>query len=177
MEVLKYLHFFKKIHKFPSLYAICVVYDNFIYKLTKVCFNYVYTYICIIINKNMKHVFIHSCTILDCEQNLSKEELGSPVELISSNRNVTGCQPIVGRWGNEWPSWLETSENDVQWLKRLGNEWPISHPLPLPKWGESVSPLYLPSVVAYEELALTIESIVQQLLEEHNYNTIGNFIE
>lgn len=34
----------------------------------------------------------------------------------------------------------------------------------------------LPTVEAYEELALTVELTTQQLLQAHNYNTVGNFV-
>lgn len=55
--------------------------------------------------------------------------------------------------------------------------WPIEHPLPLPTWAPKPKESFkLQSVLEYEELASNIELHVQKLLEEHNYNTVGNFI-
>lgn len=58
----------------------------------------------------------------------------------------------------------------------MGGEWPQEHPLPLPEWGSPREPYKLPSVEAYEDLALTVELTVQQLLQSNNYNTVCNFI-
>lgn len=55
--------------------------------------------------------------------------------------------------------------------------WPIDHPLPLPAWApEAKQTLKFTTVWEYEELASNIEYHVQKILEEHNYNTIGNFL-
>ena len=96
-----------------------------------------------------------------------------PVEPISSCRDESGYVPTVGRWGNEWPSWLETE----QWEQLTGSgEWPPGHPLPLPSWGSPKSALCVPNVEQYEELASSVELTVQQLLQAHNYNSVGNLI-
>ncbi|XP_075210543.1 uncharacterized protein LOC142317887 [Lycorma delicatula] len=58
----------------------------------------------------------------------------------------------------------------------LGGEWPQDHPLPLPQWDTPRVALTLPTVEAYEELALTVELTVQQLISAHKYNTVGNFV-
>lgn len=34
----------------------------------------------------------------------------------------------------------------------------------------------MPTIEAYEDLALTVELATQQLLQAHNYNTVGNFV-
>lgn len=87
-----------------------------------------------------------------------------------------GCQPTVGRWGNEWPSWLKNAQQCIQNLTEVGGEWPEGHPLPLPRWGCSKQSLFLTSVEEYEELAQFIQQSVQHVLLTHNYNTFGNFI-
>lgn len=112
-------------------------------------------------------------SISEREKNLTNSEL--PVDAISSCRDESGYVPTVGRWGSEWPSWLATEERD--WLRDNGGQrWPFGHPLPLPLWGEPRDALTLPTVEAYEELALTVELTVQQLLQAHNYNSVGNLI-
>lgn len=113
----------------------------------------------------------------DQGKNLLREQL-CPLEQISSCRGDTehGCQPTVGRWGNEWPSWLKNTHECIQNLIRVGGEWPDGHPLPLPRWGRPKEPLILSSVDEYEELARIIEYSVQNVLQVHNYNTVGNFI-
>lgn len=56
--------------------------------------------------------------------------------------------------------------------------WPIEHPLPLPRWAADSKRIYtLGSLTQFEKLAGNIEMQVQKLLEEHNYNTVGNFLE
>lgn len=115
--------------------------------------------------------------LADQGKNLSREQL-CPVEHISSCRDGTelGCLPTVGRWGNEWPSWLKNTQECIQNLIQVGGEWPDGHPLPLPRWGRSKQPLILSSVEEYEELAQIFEYSVQNVLQLHNYNTVGNFI-
>lgn len=55
--------------------------------------------------------------------------------------------------------------------------WPDEHPLPLPVWApKSKTPYKLQCVWEYEELASNIELHVQKLLEEFNYDTVGNFV-
>lgn len=56
--------------------------------------------------------------------------------------------------------------------------WPLGHPLPLPRWEDQpIVPYKLKSIREFETLACEIEMRLQKLLEEHNYNTVGNFIE
>lgn len=55
--------------------------------------------------------------------------------------------------------------------------WPIGHPLPLPTWRNlSQQPYYTFTIWQYEELASNIELFVQRLLEDRNYDTVGNFL-
>ncbi|CAG9863484.1 unnamed protein product [Phyllotreta striolata] len=55
--------------------------------------------------------------------------------------------------------------------------WPLEHPLPLPCWDEEyIVPYRLKSVREYETLACDIEMQLRKVLEEHNYDTIGNFL-
>ena len=56
------------------------------------------------------------------------------------------------------------------------NYWPETHPLPIPKWSKSKGSFCVSSVEQYEELAASVELTVQQLIQAHNYNTVGNFI-
>ncbi|EEB14879.1 conserved hypothetical protein [Pediculus humanus corporis] len=51
-----------------------------------------------------------------------------------------------------------------------------THPLPIPKWSKSKGSFCVSSVEQYEELAASVELTVQQLIQAHNYNTVGNFI-
>lgn len=122
-------------------------------------------------------------------------------------------EPTVGRWGCEWPSWLEQSNGwytnrtllgltdnafdeasrvltghgagvDDKSLPKLiqyrqaNGLWPMGHPLPLPRWEDGpIRPYKLKSIREYETLACEIEMHLQKLLEEHNYDTVGNFVE
>lgn len=62
--------------------------------------------------------------------------------------------------------------------KQVNGVWPLIHPLPLPLWeDEPVTTYKLKSIKEYEVLASEIEIRLQKLLEEHNYDTVGNFIE
>lgn len=140
-----------------------------------------------------------------------------PEELPLDNCNTElAYEPSVGRWGCEWPSWLEKINswapdgsliggtesgssgcysnqdvNDVIHNYDLSNNkldelldctqiegiWPYGHPLPLPTWALASKNAYKVSTTwIYEELATTIELHVHKLLEEHNYNTVGNFL-
>ncbi|KDR06415.1 hypothetical protein L798_04012, partial [Zootermopsis nevadensis] len=54
--------------------------------------------------------------------------------------------------------------------------WPKGHPLPLPSWGSPKLALSVPSVEQYEDLASNVELTVQQLLQAHNYNSVGNLL-
>ncbi|KAL0275629.1 UNVERIFIED_CONTAM: hypothetical protein PYX00_003427 [Menopon gallinae] len=54
--------------------------------------------------------------------------------------------------------------------------WPDGHPLPLPRWGRPRETFRVDSVEQYEELAATVELTVQQMIEAHNYNTVGNLV-
>ncbi|KAF5270627.1 hypothetical protein FQA39_LY01365 [Lamprigera yunnana] len=55
--------------------------------------------------------------------------------------------------------------------------WLDNHPLPLPVWASQAKDvLKFDSVWQYEHFATQVELQIQQLLEGHNYNTIGNFL-
>lgn len=62
--------------------------------------------------------------------------------------------------------------------RQIHGIWPLGHPLPLPRWeDEPIKPYQLESIREYETLACEIEMHLQKLLEEHNYDTTGNFID
>ncbi|XP_063244203.1 uncharacterized protein LOC134543230, partial [Bacillus rossius redtenbacheri] len=64
-----------------------------------------------------------------------------------------------------------------EWAELTGEcEWPAGHPLPLPSWGNTRPALEVESVERYEELASHVELAVQQLLQVHHYNSVGNLI-
>ncbi|KAK9729326.1 hypothetical protein QE152_g15995 [Popillia japonica] len=133
-------------------------------------------------------------TVLSCNNSL----VLLPLEQTSSDRS---CLPTVGRWGCE-PLLVgaikpagEAGKNHGSILLRNNNTillkddthlleatqvegaWPIDHPLPLPTWAaQAKQPLKFTTVWEYEELASNIEYHVQKILEEHNYNTVGNFL-
>lgn len=48
--------------------------------------------------------------------------------------------------------------------------------MPLPSWGSPKPALCVPSVEQYEDLASNVELTVQQLLQAHNYNSVGNLL-
>lgn len=82
-------------------------------------------------------------------------------------------------WGEQVPGWGGTPLWDRTWGLTPPDErvsWPEGHPLPLPKWGRPKDIFVVDSVEQYEELAATVELTVQQLIQAHNYNTIGNFM-
>ncbi|XP_072398384.1 uncharacterized protein [Diabrotica undecimpunctata] len=55
--------------------------------------------------------------------------------------------------------------------------WPLEHPLPLPGWeDEYIAPYRLNNIREYETLACEIEMYLRKVLEEHNYDTVGNFL-
>ncbi|KAF4524152.1 hypothetical protein B566_EDAN012157 [Ephemera danica] len=59
----------------------------------------------------------------------------------------------------------------------LKSAWPPDRPLPLPSWGRCAPlTLHVATVEAYEDLASCMELQVQQLLQAHHYNTVGNFV-
>lgn len=67
--------------------------------------------------------------------------------------------------------------NDLLVSTQVEGPWPYEHPLPLPTWALASKNAYkVPTIWLYEELATYIELHVHKLLEEHNYNTVGNFL-
>ncbi|CAH0563615.1 unnamed protein product [Brassicogethes aeneus] len=99
------------------------------------------------------------------------------------------CSPTVGRWGCEWPRPKKgprkrggPAENygDVgELIERTQRQgpWPLDHPLPLPRWSDEKTKYYkLGSVSEFQEMATKIELQLQRVLEEQNYNTVGNFL-
>lgn len=114
---------------------------------------------------------------LNVEREKSIKHGESPVEPISSCRDEHGFVPTVGRWGSEWPSWLETEEIWYQPQGQARGPWIRGVPLPLPVWAHYESPaLTVSTVEQYEELAGSVELETQRLLREHRYDTIGNFL-
>lgn len=68
--------------------------------------------------------------------------------------------------------------NKLIYHNQTNGLWPFGHPLPLPVWkNETMKPYKLKSLREYESLACEIEMHLQQLLEKHNYDTVGNFVE
>lgn len=54
--------------------------------------------------------------------------------------------------------------------------WPPDRPLPYPAWGAVQSRLFIPNVEQFQGLLKAVTACVQAQLEEHSYNTIGNFL-
>ncbi|XP_034229966.1 uncharacterized protein LOC117638904, partial [Thrips palmi] len=99
---------------------------------------------------------------------------------------------------------LEKTRDDASPLRgEPGGGWPQGHPLPLPEWewdpgwgpssptagrpdegrpgrgrgrGSGRPAVRVATVEAYEELASQVEHTTQQLLRDHHYNTVGNFL-
>lgn len=114
-------------------------------------------------------------------------EVDGPVGAAADScyRDESSYIPTVGRWGNEWPSWLEirpTPDNHnyddyAFWLNHGQKaDWPIGQPVPLPKWGSSRPPLVVSSIEKYEQLTIQFENEVQTLLQAYNYDSVTNFI-
>ncbi|KAI4456228.1 pasiflora 1 isoform a-related [Holotrichia oblita] len=118
-----------------------------------------------------------------------------PLEQTNSDRSclpTVGQRPLLvgaikaaGEAGKNHASILSRNNNTIL-LKdgahlleatQVEGAWPIDHPLPLPTWAaKAKQPLKFTTVWEYEELASNIEYHVQKILEEHNYNTVGNFL-
>ncbi|XP_066991809.2 uncharacterized protein [Anabrus simplex] len=80
--------------------------------------------------------------------------------------NQTGAlREMALSWTDSWAK-----------LTTRAGAWPPGHPLPLPLWGTNAPAFHVPSVEQYEELASSVELTVQQLLQAHNYNSVGNLI-
>ncbi|KAJ8981901.1 hypothetical protein NQ317_007293 [Molorchus minor] len=61
--------------------------------------------------------------------------------------------------------------------RQTNGPWPSGHPLPLPRWASApVRPLRLADLREYEELASEIEMHLRRVLEEHNYDTVVNWM-
>lgn len=72
---------------------------------------------------------------------------------------------------------MEHHLNDLIDRHQIKGIWPINYPLPLPQWQPNkIKPYHLATLREYEQLASTIEIRLQHLLEQHNYNTVGNFL-
>lgn len=114
---------------------------------------------------------------LRAEREKSKKDGESPVEPISSCRDEHGYVPTVGRWGSEWPSWLEEADAWCQPQGQARGPWIRGAPLPLPVWGHYESPaLTVDTVEQYEELASSVELETQRLLRERRYDTVDNVL-
>lgn len=112
---------------------------------------------------------------LEREKSFRHEE--NPVEPISSYRDESGYVPTVGRWGSEWPSWLETTEVWCQPQGQARGPRIRGVPLPLPVWAHYESPtLTVDTVEQYEELAGAVELETRRLLRENRYDTVDNFL-
>ncbi|XP_031355225.1 uncharacterized protein LOC116179567 [Photinus pyralis] len=60
---------------------------------------------------------------------------------------------------------------------QVNGPWLVEHPLPLPIWATDPKQiLKFESVWHYEKFVSQLEVHIQQVLERHNYNTIGNFM-
>lgn len=119
--------------------------------------------------------------MLFTEREKSKRVVESPVEPISSCRDEHGYVPTVGRWGSEWPSWLEEpAKTNKVWRQPAGQArgpWIKGAPLPLPVWGHYESPtLTVDTVEQYEELATKVELQTRRLIQELRYDTVDNFL-
>ncbi|KAJ8937277.1 hypothetical protein NQ318_005675 [Aromia moschata] len=119
-----------------------------------------------------------------------------PIGETSSDRSL---EPTVGRWGCEWPRLTDPAHGvdvdpnnnggggggrgrrllaELVERRQVMGPWPAGHPLPLPRWAaEPMRPYRLPSIREYEALATEIEMRLQRVLEEHNYDTVMNFLE
>ena len=54
--------------------------------------------------------------------------------------------------------------------------WPPDRPLPYPAWGAVQARLFIPNMEQFQGLLEAVTARVQAQLEEHSYNTIGNFL-
>ncbi|KAJ8957310.1 hypothetical protein NQ314_006558 [Rhamnusium bicolor] len=117
-----------------------------------------------------------------------------PVLPIGETSFDRSLEPTVGRWGCEWPRLTDPTHGVLGELnnnnagsgalaelietRQANGPWPIEHPLPLPRWAAGpMVPYKLRSIREYEVLASEIEMQLQRVLEEHNYDTVGNFLE
>ncbi|KAE8748846.1 hypothetical protein FOCC_FOCC004440 [Frankliniella occidentalis] len=116
-----------------------------------------------------------------------------PVEPISSYRDESGYttwrndSPLIGESGGGWPpghplplpQW-----DDPGWGPSPTPEHPVEgragrgpgQVLGTGPTGRGRPPVRVANVVDYEDLAARVEHTTQQLLRDHNYNTVGNFL-
>ncbi|KAK4874163.1 hypothetical protein RN001_013523 [Aquatica leii] len=130
---------------------------------------------------------------------MDREKLQIQELLCTANRNgaVHGFKPpnistspgtaLCSDADNSENAYLPTNNNTIHFKYNLLDElldvtqvhgpWLTKHPLPLPVWAPRAKDvLKFDSVLQYEYFASQIEFQIQQLLEHHNYNTIGNFL-
>lgn len=83
-------------------------------------------------------------------------------------------RPLGGLGGNSKDSRLaELIEHHQEF-----GPWPLELPLPLPRWKDAqVKPYRVDSLREFEALASEIEMHLRKVLEEHNYDTVGNFFD
>ena len=54
--------------------------------------------------------------------------------------------------------------------------WPRDRPLPYPTWGDVTSEMKIAHLSQLESMITDLSTSVQRQLEDHCYNTVGNFI-
>lgn len=80
-----------------------------------------------------------------------------------------------GSFSGATSDWWESddSDDDSDWGE---DEWPLDHPIPLPKWGCDRPELKFDDEGQYQEFLNKATSYLQQCLASLPYDTLSNFL-
>lgn len=83
-----------------------------------------------------------------------------------------------GRTRGQATKWAYADSYNLKAFEQVKGNWPAGQPLPIPAWcntEHAKQTLHVDSVWQYEDIVAVIEGVLQQLLEDSNYDTVHNF--